>query len=71
MANIKGLSNIKQVFYRYELWEDFQSGMYNSRNDEQKIQNGIDKAIENGCSLVISDKKIKSINNINSFNDLI
>lgn len=26
----KGLSNIVQKFHRYELWEDFQSGMYNS-----------------------------------------
>lgn len=30
MANIKNLSNIVQKFYRYELWEDYQSGMYNS-----------------------------------------
>lgn len=30
MANVKNISNIEQKFYRYELWEDFQSGMYNS-----------------------------------------
>lgn len=30
MASIKNLSNIEQQFYRYELWEDYQSGMYNS-----------------------------------------
>lgn len=41
MANIKNLSNIKQAFYRYELWEDFQSGMYNPRNEEEKIQEAI------------------------------
>ncbi|MGN0805342.1 MAG: hypothetical protein ACI4MS_08165 [Candidatus Coproplasma sp.] len=29
MANIKNLSNIKQVFYHYEKWEDYLSGMYN------------------------------------------
>lgn len=43
MANIKNLSNIKQQFYRYELWEDFQSGMYNS---PPLSQERIDKAIE-------------------------
>ena len=30
MAKAKNISNIEQQFYRYELWEDFQSGMYNS-----------------------------------------
>lgn len=43
MANIKSLSNIKQVFYRYELWEDFKSGMYNSPPmSEQRIQKAIE-----------------------------
>lgn len=42
MANIKGLRNIKQVFYRYEMWEDYQSGMYNPGNDAALI----DKAVE-------------------------
>lgn len=45
MANIKSLSNIKQVFYRYELWEDFQSGMYNPTGAKAE-QRGIEKAIE-------------------------
>ena len=49
MANIKSISNIEQVFYRYELWEDFQSGMYNPSDSEEKIQSAID------C---LSDKKI-------------
>lgn len=43
MANIKSLSNIEQRFYRYELWEDYQSGMYNTPPPQS---NGIDKAIE-------------------------
>ena len=30
MAYIKGFANIEQRFYRYELWEDYRSGMYNS-----------------------------------------
>ena len=42
MANIKGLRNIKQVFHRYETWEDYQSGMYNPSNNAVMI----DKAIE-------------------------
>lgn len=42
MANIKSLSNIKQVFYRYEMWEDFQSGMYNQRSEERAIQAAIE-----------------------------
>lgn len=51
MANIKSLSNIKQVFYRYELWEDFQSGMYNppcieSLNTGISSEERIEKAIE-------------------------
>lgn len=43
MASIKNLSNIEQQFYRYELWEDYQSGMYNS---PPLSQERIDKAIE-------------------------
>lgn len=41
MANIKSLSNIEQQFYRYELWEDYQSGMYNPRSDEEYIEKAI------------------------------
>lgn len=50
MANIKSLSNIEQKFFRYELWEDYQSGMYNTPPPHSK---GVDKAIE--C---LSDEKI-------------
>ena len=51
MANIKNLSNIEQVFYRYEMWEDFQSGMYNppsvsSINTGVSSEKRIEKAIE-------------------------
>lgn len=42
MASIKSLSNIEQAFYRYELWEDFQSGMYNPRNDDAAIQKAVE-----------------------------
>lgn len=51
MANTKNFANIEQKFYRYELWEDFKSGMYNppctSRIDtgestEDRIQKAID-----------------------------
>lgn len=45
MANIKSLSNIEQVFYRYELWEDYQSGMYNPPNASM-VETGIAKAVE-------------------------
>ena len=51
MANIRNLSNIEQRFYRYELWEDYQSGMYNSPS-VSSIESGItsderiEKAIE-------------------------
>ena len=45
MANIKDLSNIEQRFYRYELWEDFQSGMYNPPC-RTRLETGIAKAIE-------------------------
>lgn len=41
MAKVKGLSNIEQVFYRYELWEDFQSGMYNPSDSDEMIQKAI------------------------------
>ena len=37
MANIKSLKNIKQVFHRYETWEDYQSGMYNPSNNDGMI----------------------------------
>lgn len=49
MAKAKGLLNIEQVFYRYELWEDFQSGMYNPSDSDEMIQTAI------AC---LSDKKI-------------
>lgn len=42
MARVKNLSNIEQVFYRYELWEDFQSGMYNPRNELYAIEKAIE-----------------------------
>lgn len=42
MANIRGLSNIEQRFYRYELWEDFKSGMYNPRSNDDKIAKAIE-----------------------------
>lgn len=50
MANIKNLSNIEQKFFRYELWEDFQSGMYNppcmSIETGVSSEERIEKAIE-------------------------
>ena len=47
MANIKKFSNVEQRFYRYELWEDFQSGMYNPPSISSKeTQYRIQKAIE-------------------------
>ncbi len=45
MANIKSLTNIKQKFFRYELWEDYQSGMYNPPSASTE-KAGIEKAIE-------------------------
>lgn len=42
MANIKSLSNIEQRFYRYELWEDFQSGMYNASSSERLIEKAVE-----------------------------
>lgn len=42
MANIKSIPNIVQAFYRYELWEDYQSGLYNTRNDTEAIQKAIE-----------------------------
>lgn len=53
MANIKNLSNIKQVFHHYETWEDYQSGMYNPPSAGAESDNRINKAIE--C---LSDKDI-------------
>lgn len=58
MASIKSLSNIEQRFYRYELWEDYQSGMYNSPclssiDTKATSEERIEKAIE--C---LSDEKI-------------
>lgn len=52
MANIKSLSNIEQKFFRYELWEDYKSGMYNPSSASTEDA-GIAKAIE--C---LSDEKI-------------
>ena len=45
MANTKDLLNIEQKFFRYELWEDYQSGMYNPPNASTE-KRGIEKAIE-------------------------
>ena len=45
MANIKNLSNIEQKFFRYELWEDFKSGMYKPSSASTEAR-GIEKAIE-------------------------
>lgn len=42
MAKVKTLSNIEQAFYHYEQWEDYQSGMYNQRNDPAAIQKAIE-----------------------------
>lgn len=42
MASIKGLRNIKQAFYHYEKWEDYQSGMYNPANDEAMINKAVE-----------------------------
>lgn len=42
MAKVKTLSNIEQAFFRYELWEDFQSGMYNPRSDPASIQKAVE-----------------------------
>lgn len=42
MANIKGLKNIKQAFYRYEMWEDYQSGMYNPSSDDTMINRAVE-----------------------------
>ena len=42
MANIKGLKNIRQVFHRYETWEDYQSGMYKPSNDETMISKAVE-----------------------------
>lgn len=45
MANTKNLSNIEQVFFRYELWEDYKSGMYNTPSASTESEM-IQKAIE-------------------------
>ena len=45
MASIKNLSNIEQKFFRYELWEDYQSGMYNPSSASTE-KAGIEKAIK-------------------------
>ena len=49
MASIRNLRNIRQAFHHYEMWEDYNSGMYNSSNDDGLIQ----KAIE-----LLSDAKL-------------
>lgn len=63
MANIKSISNIEQVFYRYELWEDYQSGMYNPSASGEMIEKAIaclsDKKICRECmERVVSEWKI-------------
>lgn len=45
MASIKNLKNIEQAFFRYELWEDYQSGMYNPSSVTTE-KAGIERAIE-------------------------
>ena len=42
MASIKSIPNIVQAFYRYELWEDYLSGMYNQRSDTEAIQKAVE-----------------------------
>ena len=49
MASMRNLRNIRQAFHHYEMWEDYNSGMYNSSNDDGLIQ----KAIE-----LLSDAKL-------------
>ena len=49
MASIRNLRNIRQAFHHYEMWEGYNSGMYNSSNDDGLIQ----KAIE-----LLSDAKL-------------
>lgn len=45
---------MKQVFYRYELWEDYQNGMYRNRNDgEQEMR------IEQAVFLFKDETKLK------------
>lgn len=51
MASGLNISNIEQQFYRYEMWEDYQSGMYDppciaSINDGITTEERINKAIE-------------------------
>lgn len=63
MAKVKDLPNIQQVFYRYELWEDFQSGMYNSRNESWAIQKAAEclsneKTCRERMEKVVSEWKI-------------
>ena len=42
MANIRSFANIEQQFYRYELWEDYQSGMYSPASNNERIQKAVD-----------------------------
>lgn len=35
MASGQNISNIEQQFFRYEKWEDYQSGMYNPPKDDR------------------------------------
>ena len=49
----KDISNIEQKFYRYELWEDSQSGMYNASSAGAESDERIKKAVE--C---LSDKDV-------------
>lgn len=63
MARANNLTNIRQVFFRYELWEDFQSGMYNTRNEESAIQKAMEclsnKEICSSCmKKVVTDWEI-------------
>ena len=66
MASIKNISNIKQTFYRYELWEDYKSGMYNPPY-QASISTGItseeriDKAIECLCDAELCRKNMMRV----------
>lgn len=60
MANIKNFPNIEQAFFRYELWEDYQSGMYNPTGAKDESR-GIEKAIECLSDETICRKYMKKV----------
>ena len=66
MANTKDFPNIVQKFYRYELWEDFQSGMYNppsARSTDTGVtsEQCIDRAIECLSNEVLCRKYMEKV----------